>query len=357
MVCSYKRLLSTQDNRNKFIQSFIKFLRDYGFDGLDLDWSISESEGSLSGGLSLMSKELHAAYEAEAASTGRPRMLLSALVSGEKKAIEAVYEIAEIQKYLDFINVKTYDYHRASETVTGHNSPLTVRLPVEKLNMGFSTFGVPFLLATRSSQVGAPASHPASSGLYTKELNNWAYYEVNPFTLTVQNYLFSMMCCIIWLILHTVQMIPDQKVPYATDQNEWVGYDDKNSIQTKVQYLKEKGFGGAFVWSLDYDDFAGLFCGEGNFTLTNTLRSLLASETINPSPTPTSSGRTTPSVDSSTPAPAPGDNFCATKSDGLYSKPDAPASFYSCSNGITHILHCPSTLMYKDSCKCCDYRP
>lgn len=46
---------------------------------------------------------------------------------------------------------------------------------------------------------------------------------------------------------------------------------------SQVQYLKQNRFGGAFVWSLDLDDFKGEFCGEGNYTLISHLRSLLAS--------------------------------------------------------------------------------
>lgn len=45
---------------------------------------------------------------------------------------------------------------------------------------------------------------------------------------------------------------------------------------SQVQYLKEKQFGGAFVWTLDLDDFTGIFCRDGNYTLISYLHSLLA---------------------------------------------------------------------------------
>lgn len=38
------------------------------------------------------------------------------------------YDVPEISKYLDFINVMTYDFHGKWETQVGHNSPL---LPME----------------------------------------------------------------------------------------------------------------------------------------------------------------------------------------------------------------------------------
>lgn len=45
----------------------------------------------------------------------------------------------------------------------------------------------------------------------------------------------------------------------------------------QAQYLKNNKYGGAFVWSLDLDDFAGQFCGQGNYPLIGFLRSLLNS--------------------------------------------------------------------------------
>lgn len=38
--------------------------------------------------------------------------------------ITAGYDVPEISKYLDFINVMTYDFHGQWERQVGHNSPL-----------------------------------------------------------------------------------------------------------------------------------------------------------------------------------------------------------------------------------------
>ncbi|XP_043855907.1 chitotriosidase-1 isoform X2 [Dromiciops gliroides] len=333
-------MVARPETRQTFIQSVISFLRQHNFDGFDLDWEYPGSRDSPA-----IDKERFTALVEERQKPGKNRLLLSAAVPAGRYQVDRGYEVQKIVQALDFINLLTYDFHGTWERTTGHNSPLYRRqaekggaaeanidfavnywlekgAPASKVILGMPTYGRSFTLSSPSDTgVGALASGAGTPGPFTKEGGLLAFYEV----CSLKN--------------ATFHQIEEQKVPYAIQGNQWIGFDNVESLKTKVGYLKQKGLGGAMVWAIDMDDFKGTFCNQGPYPLIQTLKRELGISSSSKSPTTTQ------------PTPR-GNAFCENKSNGFYPNPEDHTTFYNCAENQTFRLSCPEGLIFRDSCKC-----
>ncbi|KAF6073178.1 chitinase 3 like 1 [Phyllostomus discolor] len=276
----FSRVASNSQHRRTFVRSVPPFLRAHGFDGLDLAWLYPGHRDKRH--LTTLVKEMRAEFAREARQ-GSEQLLLSAAVPAGKVALDRGYDVARLAQHLDFISLMTYDFHGAWRQGTGHHSPLfrgpgvasadrfsnadyavgymlRLGVPAKKLLMGIPAFGRSFTLASSETGVGAPSSGPGTPGRFTQEEGTLAYYEICDFLRGA-----------------TVHRLPGQQVPYATKGNQWVGYDDQESVEAKVRYLRSRELAGAMVWALDLDDFRGTFCGQNlHFPLTSAIRDALA---------------------------------------------------------------------------------
>lgn len=50
--------------------------------------------------------------------------------------------------------------------------------------------------------------------------------------------------------------------PSAHFEDQWVGYEDLESVYAKGKYIKRNGYGGATMWTVDLDDFQNRCCLE-----------------------------------------------------------------------------------------------
>jgi chitinase len=102
-----------------FAQSCVQFMRQNGFDGIDIDWEFADSEN-----FTVLLHELRSRLDAQGNADGRNYLLTIAAASGPSNI--ANLELALIHPVLDWINLMTYDFSTASSHKTNstrHYSP------------------------------------------------------------------------------------------------------------------------------------------------------------------------------------------------------------------------------------------
>jgi len=253
----FSEMASTSQNRGTFINSAIKYAREHGFDGIDIDWEYPAHPGQ--GGrpedtvnFTLLLKDFREAIEAENLSPGQDRLLLTIAAPAGASNYNR-YELSKIHLYLDWINLMTYDLHGSWDPVTGHHTamqgPLSIEnavqgylnagVPSEKIILGLGSYGRSFTLSTLDNGLSAPTSGGGTAATCTREAGFMAYYEIQD-QIAAGATLFR---------------IPNTMEPYITWGNQWVGYDDPTSLAVKTDYIKDNALGGGMFWAIDLDDF------------------------------------------------------------------------------------------------------
>ncbi|XP_032295580.1 uncharacterized protein Cht6 isoform X3 [Drosophila virilis] len=275
----FSPLVASADRRQQFIKNILKFLRQNHFDGIDLDWEYpAHREGGKSrdrDNYAQFVQELRSEFEREAEKTGRSRLLLTMAVPAGIEYIDKGYDVPKLNKYLDWFNVLTYDFHSSHEPSVNHHAPLysleddseynyDAELNIDysikyylkagadrdKLVLGIPTYGRSYtLINEESTELGAPSEGPGEQGDATREKGYLAYYEICQ-TLKEDPE---------WTVVQ-----PNENVmgPYAYRRNQWVGYDDEAIVRKKAEYVVAHGLGGIMFWAIDNDDFRGTCSGK-----------------------------------------------------------------------------------------------
>lgn len=116
----FSQVVSNPGIRARFVQNVVDFLRQYNFDGFDVDWEYPNQRGGQPSDkqnyVSLL-RELRQEFD-------KHGYLLSAAVAAAESSASQSYLINQIFQYVHFINLMTYDFNGSWNNFAGLNAPL-----------------------------------------------------------------------------------------------------------------------------------------------------------------------------------------------------------------------------------------
>lgn len=242
-------------NRTIFAESVAAFIKQYGFDGVDLDW-----EYPVKGGLSsnttrpedkqnftLLLKKLREVLDRQGQQDGRYYWLTIAGAAGSFYGQNV--SLNQIHSYLDYAIIMTYDIHGPWDSVTDFNAPLytptetspqlkwsadsavkmysNAGFPAGKLVLGIPFYGYMYSGVTNANNGLFQSFGSGKSITYDSIMANYS---------TKSDYIRH---------YHTTAQIP-----WLFNGSTFISYDDSQSVEAKASYVKTKKLGGAAIWEL-----------------------------------------------------------------------------------------------------------
>ncbi len=272
----FSDMASTSAGRSQFIQSAVSYAKQWGFNGVDIDW---EYPGDLTRGgkpedfdnfIELL-KELYGACQAAGLklSIASAAIVPSGVPQSYRENPTTYFQwLATCSEYVDYLNVMCYDFHGPFDVpmLTGVNAPLnrdtnpdstlyvemtlnnyiSNGVPAKKVVLGMPIYGHSFSgvagLTDSDNGPGKPFTGPGNAGPSTRSPGLLAYFEIADMVALKQ-------------LTFAADAVTSTAIGFNGATEQWVSFDTPDTIALKTQKVIDKGLLGAMFWAIDEDEY------------------------------------------------------------------------------------------------------
>ena len=251
------------EKRSRFAGECSRVCREFGFDGVDIDWEFPGDESRGCGrpddfvNFTLMCQEIRDSLDALGIEKGRYYMLTGVVHAIPSLAHHIDWE--SVTPLLDYVMYFGYDYNGAWSDSTCHQSPLyptpcedpatnisssfkllteTYNVPPSKVIVGTGFYGRTMINVDGGPELCKPHSGNVDMDIFGQDEGTPTYYNI---LLKIKNFDYK------W--------DDTSKVPYLTGKsiNSFVTFDDVYSLEAKAEYIRQVGAAGCLIWEIEQD--------------------------------------------------------------------------------------------------------
>ncbi len=253
----------TDASRKKFANSAVALLKKHKLDGVDIDWEYPAQIGA--GNIyrpedkqnyTLFLKAIRNQLDEQGKldkRTGKNHYLLTSATGGDTAFVYHT-ELGNAHKYLDYVNIMTYDLYHGNDKQTGHHSPLNqsdpqphartgsvsaveghikAGIPADKIVLGVPFYGRGWADA-KDENKGLYQPAPGKHYFISYDELMAKYINKNGFTRYWDD---------------------TAKSPYLWNPTThmFISYADAESLKNRAEYVKSKKLAGVMFWEYIYD--------------------------------------------------------------------------------------------------------
>ncbi|EKJ78493.1 hypothetical protein FPSE_01302 [Fusarium pseudograminearum CS3096] len=239
----------TRENRIRFSKSAVTLMKDWGFDGIDLDWEYPNDENEATN-FDLLLQAVRDELDSYASQNAPGhRFLLSIAAPAGPEKYKKLH-LNKISNIVDQINIMAYDYSGSWDSASGHNANLfpykasanpynsdkaindyiDAGVPAEKIVLGMPIYGRSF-----EGNLGIGKSF-SDVGQGSWERGVWDYKALpKPGA--------------------EIKYDEEAQAYYSYDSimHELISYDTPEEVEKKVDYVLKHGLGGSMFWEASGD--------------------------------------------------------------------------------------------------------